>query len=212
MSRLKPSRPQPRFGLTFTDDAVLATRYNDGKPVITYPVELVHIASALNVGGISTGLLPEGCIYVQQRGAVTTWAIWAPPSRRTLLYAKRSIKDAPVPGLVWIGTGKSWQIWACPERPRDLKAKFFIAPFSNVYENSGVCNGTVQFPIAAGDTIVKALDLFFESGFNDDLSFNHIRSRQSLQTFWAGLSGKRTFPIKELLPAQTTLSHLLEGS
>ena len=69
------------------------------------------------------------------------------------------------------------------------------------------------FPVAGGGTIWEAIDVFFQSGFNDHLDNNKSKSYpDSILKMWRKLNQEKaeTYPLDDLVHANMTLANLME--
>jgi len=139
--------------------------------------------------------------------------VWLPPSRRALLYdtgGHARVLSVPLPGLVFVGHRSEYRVWAARRRPTRADDMLYLAPFSNLYGDARVCKGTAPFPRCEGAAMPQAVQAFFASSFNADLSGHRVRGqRASLFQFWSGLQRKRSFPSDRLLSAGLTLGEVM---
>jgi hypothetical protein len=170
----------PRLALTFTDESIWMTEFDRGEPTVTYPVAYDHVAQSFQVFGSSTGLLDSETLFWKKRGNQVSIAMWIPPSVRTLNFAHGRKSNVafrvPMPGFVFIGTGKQYSIFAAKSRPLQDTDMLYLAPLPNVNEDGLICAGSVEFPKASATTLRQAATLFFESGFNSDLAQRKVQS------------------------------------
>lgn len=195
----------PRFTITVTDERCWLTRHTkQGKPYSTYPVAVTSLGAVFNRFGASTGLLPQNCLFWQNRNGVTRIGVWIPPQRRELSFvAHKGAKKItiPLPGFVFWGEGPRYFICAANEYP-DADAPLYYAPLPNVHRNGAICAGSVAFPECSAETIGEAASLFFESLFNQDLSDGKVEGQKKFRTLFAFLSSltsARTFPHARLV-------------
>lgn len=200
----------PRTQITIYDECATLMHFDRGQPTTAYPVLVQDVARALNVFGTSTGLLPEGVLFVQTAatGPVRI-GFYLPPARHTIRFdgERRKPITIPLPGFVFVGHGSEFYIWATPERPADEHAELYHAPLPNIYEDGRICVGSVKFPSTGIETIRACAKLFFESNF----SYHLVGDRQHTIQFLRRLNGKRQYPIQTLEPA-TTIGAVLKGS
>jgi hypothetical protein len=214
----------PRVQVTLTDETAWLTRFDErGRPTVTTPVAADDVARAFRgLGGLSTGLLPEGALFWSQPAArgqshnpQPAIALWLPPAVRSLTFAvgrREERMKIPFPGFVFVGQGAQYSLFAAPERPARERDPLYHAPLPNIHPNGRVCPGSVTFPRCTPETLPQAATLFFESHFNDDLSARRVRDDGgSLRRYLRSLRGRRAFPSGQLRPANITLGDLLRG-
>lgn len=204
----------PRVALLFSDESIFLHRFDErGAPVASYRVSPQAVAAALNPFGADTGLLSMDTLFWQSRGGDPRIGVWLPPHRRALLYDTGGhvrVLNVPLPGLVFVGHRSEYRVWAALQRPTSSDDRLYLAPFSNLYPDARVCKGSAPFPRCDGAAMAQAVQVFFESSFNSDLSAHRVQGqRASLFQFWSGLQRKRSFPAARLLSAGLTLGEVL---
>lgn len=209
----------PQAQLTFTKETVWLTRFDtNGRPTTTYPIALEDAAKSFQQVTVTSGFLPPETLFWSERDGKPRVGIYLPPQTRTLNFAigARGVRlQVPLPGFVFSGEGLNYFLFAATERPRTEGSKLFHAPLPNVNPDGSICAGTVKFPPCTPASIHKAADLFFESGFNHDLSGGKLRSPgkgTTLFQFLQSLQKKRTFPAQQLVGSAVTLKRLIEGA
>jgi PRTRC genetic system protein B len=120
----------------------------------------------------------------------------------------------PMPGLVLVGHGLKYMMYAVKGHgngwtpPGDTS--LFVAPVPNI--SGSVCHGNVPFPPATTKTIWQAVNLFFESGFNNHLDNGKSKKYpDSILRMWRVLHRAKatSYPEDDLLPAHKTLKEIL---
>jgi len=208
---------KPRVVLTFFDDTIFLTRYDDDGGQQSYPVLLNDVAQALAGVTTGSGLLPPNTLFWQYRGGDERIGIYVPARRWAVTV--RTSKEAvcrwtvPMPPLVWVGHGKTYRIWAVKRRLQPgMDCPLYVAPTPNVVGDSAVCAGTVRFPVCSARAIHRALEMFFASHFNGHAAANKCRSHPgSVLSLWRELDGRQRFPLRELVPAERALEDIIEG-
>ena len=214
----KPDNPEmdnvPRVTVTLTDEACWITRHDrTGAPTLTYPATITDVCNAFNRFGASTGLLPADTLFWTERAGVLRIGVWLPPARRTIhLHVKADPEKlrVPLPGLMFVGQGTNYSVYALTERPITGNEMLYHAPLPNVHENGLICAGSVQFPLASGATLAQAVQLFFESLFNHDLSGGKVRKGELLPTL-RKLKRASVFPSDQLVATGVTVNELITG-
>lgn len=196
----------PRFTITVTDESCWLTRHDaKGKPYLTYPVSSPSLGAAFNGFEADTGLIPEGCLFWQNRGGRNRVAIWISPGPRQLFFAGKKGKTMfitiPLPGFVFVGDGPRYSIFAAKKRPTNVSDWLYHAPLPNVRSDGSICAGSVQFPECSMETIGEAARLFFVSEFNGDLAAGKVAGQKgSLFNALKALKKEPEFPHDRLIP------------
>ena len=202
----------PRVSVTLTDESIYLSRYDDrGERTACYPVTAADVAACFSTFGSSTGLLPADTLFWQHTAQGDRLALWLPPARRTLRFGGRIAPlTMPVPGLVFVGRGRSYWLYAALRRPEG-RDQLYCAPLPNVHANGAICAGSVKFPACTVATVRAAADLFFESEFNYDLLLGNVTAAGNAVKVLRGLAKAKEFPAR-LLVSSITVNQLLGGS
>ncbi len=110
---------------------------------------------------LSSGLLPEHCVYISMSDKEKHLVLWNPELRADISYGDIEYPDFPIPRLVigvrMLPNGKvvDCSIGVVEDGPLSLDTKMYFYPFSNVYENSGVCVGNNVLPTYKKQTGLK---------------------------------------------------------
>ena len=207
----------PRVTITLTDEACWVTRHDrSGAPTLTYPAAITDVCNAFNRFGASTGLLPADTLFWSSRSGVLRLGVYLPPARRTItlhVKAKPETLRVPLPGLLFAGAGTAYKVFALKQRPVTGKELLYHVPLPNVHLHGDICAGTVQFPVAGGATLAQAVDLFFDSLFNSDLSGGKVRQGELLPLL-RRLSRNRSarFPAAQLVSSRQTVNEFITGN
>ena len=202
-----------QVSLHFFSDTVIVSKYDDEGGVTTHPVSLTDVAGALVDVPLGSGLLPENTVFWERAGGQDRIGIYVPARRRKMLVrlSKTELEEwtVPLPPLIWIGEGTKYSLFAVKKRPRPGQAAtLFVAPAPNVGlgSKSGICAGTVRFPVCAPNTIHRALEMFFTSTFNTHLARNKCLSHpDNVLDLWRKLRDAKRFPLRELLETEEVL-------
>jgi hypothetical protein len=177
----------------------------------------VLVKAAFNDAFLDSGYLPSGVIRLGISRNVRWLAVHVPPATYTLTLHDDRKKTKPraltvgLPGFVLCGYGNQYWIWAVKERQISARTPVFRYPLPNVGGDGTMCFGANQPPQADGPTIMQAMQLFFDSPFNDHWAeakaIGHpgdIRTYlQQLAGAGAKARGKRppaVFPEEDLVP------------
>jgi PRTRC genetic system protein B len=206
----------PRVTVTLTDEACWITRHDrSGAPGLTYPAAITDICNAFNRFGASTGLLPVDTLFWSAHSGVLQLGVYLPPARRAVtlhVKARPETLRVPLPGLLFVGEGTTYKVFAVKERPTTGREALYHVPLPNVHLTGDVCAGTVQFPVASSAAMAHAVELFFDSLFNSDLSGGKVRSG-ALLPLLRKLSRNRSarFPAAQLVSARQTVNGFIAG-
>ena len=110
---------------------------------------------------LSSGLLPEHCIHVSMSDKEKRLVIWNPELHADICYEEKEYQNFPIPRLIFgVRLLESGRVAECSlgvveDGPLSSETKMFYYPFSNVYENSGVCTGNNVLPTYKKLTLLK---------------------------------------------------------
>lgn len=205
-------------------DYIIGQQFAKGKPTKIGFYDPLAVATAMAGLPLSTPVLPICCLFWQQIGGVERLAVYVEPRVWVVSVAlaganddskrkrgKRQVWKVPLPGLVFAGYETSYQVYAVEERPASDTARLYAAPCPNV--SGGICAGSAKFPTAGAGTIWKAVDLFFESDFNNHLANGKCKSHKgSVLDMWQELheAGATAWPAGELVETRLTLADLMK--
>jgi len=195
---------------------VILTRYEGHDRRTSYPVAVDDLVAAFSHVPVTSGFLPENCLFWGRENGQTRIAIYVPGRRWRMQVDSANRGEArtyhiPMPPLVFVGSGNAYQIYAVKRRPRDEHEQLYHAPCPNVHQYGGICWGNTPFPVCSSETIEATLTLFIEgSYFNGDLSRGKCcRYPNDVRQLWAELEGKNRFPLSELVSCRRVLRDLL---
>lgn len=207
---------EPLAQITIYDHLTLLTR-RAGARWTQYPIAADGLAQILSNTPLASGLLPPHTLGVGRLYGKEYYAVYVPPSVRTLRMEKHRY-TIPLPPLLWAGCGTDYRIWALDTMayPTRTDAPLFVAPFPNCYRNGGVCWGTTDpRPVASPSTLLKVLALFLEeSYFNLHLTNGRsVHYPTSVVARWQQLvdDGALEYPLDDLMPAEAQLAWVLSG-
>lgn len=204
----------PLVTVTLTKEACWITRHDRcGAPALTYPAAIGDVCNAFNRFGANTGLLPANTLFWSAQGGKQRIGIWLPPAKREIkLQVTRTVETlrVPLPGLMFVGESVNYSVYALKDRPATGREMLYQVPLPNVHQNGAICQGTVEFPKAQAGTMLTAVQLFFESLFNSDLSGGKIREGELLP-FLRKLKRANQFPAGQMVPMNVTVGDLVSG-
>lgn len=194
-------------------DFIVLSKYRAGAVSEQFIVDPAELAAALSGITLSSGLLPRETLFWSKQAGQARLGIYVPPQVWTV-----SVRDepeawrVPLPGLIVVGHGYDYHLWAVTARPTDVTTRLYLAPCPNVHE--GVCRGSAPFPLAGPTTMVQAVEAFFGSRFNRDLSNGKSKTYPDcVLDQWRTLhqSQVESYPLADLVETPFTLRRLLDG-
>ncbi|MBN1261101.1 MAG: hypothetical protein JXB35_10510 [Anaerolineae bacterium] len=210
-----PIRQYRAITLDIFTESVILTRYSTmGVPTHTYEVHPSALAAALANVPWRSGLLPPGTIYYGHNEGGVVMAVYLPPQRRELsvLMPNRRLKvSVPLPPLIFAGAGVEYYVVAVEKYPQ-AKEVLYRAPVPNVGNNGKICSGTLAFPVCAPETIMEAVEMFFDSDFNRDLSEGKVRGEsREIIDYWSEISlDSAAYPADTLVPMRPCIEDFIE--
>jgi hypothetical protein len=227
--------------LDLYDDFLVLSKFRSGQVTEQYLVDPVELTAALAGLSLHSGLLPEGCLFWgKQRGAdrlglylpPRVWLVTvrddpsassgqapsvgsgqAPPSANSGNVSGQAWR-VPLPGLIFTGHGYDYSLWAVKAYPTADTTPLYLAPCPNV-QPEGVCRGSAPFPQAGPASLGRAVDVFFSSKFNRDLSNQKSRAfPHCVLDQWRRLheTGAELYPLDDLVETGLTLRRLLHAA
>ena len=196
--------------LDLYDDFIILSRFREGKTTRQQVVSPLDVAAALGNLPLTSGLLPPGTLFWGRSHGHDRLGLYLPPQTWVVTARDQDYPDSqgaswrvPLPGLIFAGQQYDYSLWAVKEAPPlDLNTPLFHAPTPNV-SPEGVCRGSAPFPVAHGATMMQAVEVFFRSRFNHDLSNSKSRKHpERVLDHWYELnqSGAETYPLDDLRP------------
>jgi len=194
------------------DDFLMLAKYRQGEVTEQYLVDPAELAAVLAGINLHSGLLPRDCLFWSKLRGYDRLGIYLPP--RVWPVTIRDEGQAwrvPLPGLVLTGHEYDYSVWAVKDYPTDENTPLYLAPCPNVHPE-GVCRGSAPFPQAGPATIWHAVDIFFSSKFNRDLSNQKSKKYPTcVLDQWRSLheAGAETYPLDDLVNTNLTLRRLI---
>lgn len=192
-------------------------RRQEGDLVTEYPVDPAQIAVALAAKVcFDTGLLAGDTLLVRQNGTRRTVVGYRPSSRTGLfLEGTEEPLRVPLPSLVMIRTmvgdqAPTTRVFAVKTRPASLDVPLFHTPLPNVFGSGAVCWGTV--PRADGTDLSEEWGRLLGSPFGSHaVTDKSKRQPDDIRHLLLDLAQRsvKTYPKRDLIPAQRTLVQLL---
>jgi hypothetical protein len=216
--------------LDMYSDFIVLSKYRAGQATEQYVVDPTELAAAITDLDLNSGLLPRDCLFWGKQQGTDRLAVYLPPQVWPVVVRGAPSTGSPstspstssggtsgpawrvpLPGLIFIGHQYDYALWAVTERPADTGAPLYLAPCPNV-SLQGVCRGNAPFPKAGPTTIWQAVEVFFASKFNPDLSNGKSQAYpDNILRQWQALhaAGADTYPLADLVPVPFTLRRLL---
>jgi hypothetical protein len=200
--------------LDLFSDFIILTKFHKGEATEQFLVDPAEVAACLSKISLNSGLLPDGCLFWSKKEGQDGLGIYVPP--KVWLVSIRNEPQAwraPLPGLILAGHGYDYSLWAVEERPTTREAQLFMAPCPNV-SPKGVCRGNAPFPKLSPATIWQAVEVFFSSRFNRDLSNQKSRKYPGcVLDQWRDLheAGAESYPLDDLVGTNLTLGGLIDA-
>ncbi len=196
----------------FYDDFLLLAKYRQGEVTEQYLVDPTELAAVLAGLTLHSGLLPQGCLFWSKVQGSDRLAIYLPPQVWPVtVRAEATAWRVPLPGLIFIGHDYDYSVWAVQDYPTDDQTPLYLAPCPNVHP-AGVCRGNAPFPRASPTTIWHAVDIFFSSKFNRDLSNQKSQAYPDcILDQWRALheAEVESYPLTDLVETNLTLRRLI---
>ena len=183
------------------------------------PRAAIMLSRELAKGVSHGGFIPETVLYMD--GDLLLW--WTRPGKRHIAFRAEGLgavergEVVPHPGLVFAASSQVWKVWAVKGDARPTpETALFQAPYFNVYDHGGICQGSASVPEGTTAEKIDAWnDAFFGSFFtHPNVRKNLVKYRGGSYQFWKDmLDGKfGRFPERVLVPVQATLGQLLDGN
>jgi hypothetical protein len=200
--------------LDLFSDFIVLSKFQQGQMTEQYLVDPLDVATALAGLNVNSGLLPDNCLFWSKKDGYDGLGVYVPP--RVWPVTVRPEPRAwrvPLPGLVFTGRGYDYSVWAVLDRPASVETQLYMAPCPNV-SLDGVCRGNAPFPRATPATLWQAVDVFFASRFNRDLSNQKSRAYpDSILDQWRALhqAAADSYPLDDLVGTNLTLGRLIDA-
>ena len=158
------------------------------------------VMAAFTSFGRDSGWMPAGLVR-HGLGANGVFYVYSAPAQKVLIALNGQAVTVPIPRTVMLHYDDIVWFWAIKTSSFDLDAQVFLAPFSNLYGDGHVCWGQNKAPHADPAQARKTWELFFGTEFNFDLGQGKSKKYpQSVTELLAGLDGKNSFPLGDLVP------------
>jgi PRTRC genetic system protein B len=203
-----------KMRLDLYSSMIVATKYDQGRPMETYALDPADVAAALTNIPLVSGLLPRGCLFWGKANGGEWLAIFVEPKVWPVsVERQKETWYVPMPGLVFIGQGGEYTLYAVKEQYWPVAdTPLYYAPCPNVYGNTGVCQGNAPFPPASAGTIWRAVEVFFSSGFNMHLvQGKSLAHKDNILEVWRELheAGAGEYPLDDLVATNLTLARVV---
>lgn len=200
--------------LDLYDDFVLLSKFKQGRESEQYIVDPAEMAAALAGINLNSGLLPRETLFWSKLNGQERLGVYiAPGIWPVTVRGEAGAWRVPLPGLIFVGHEYDYSVWAVVERPTAHNTPLYMAPCPNVHPE-GVCRGNAPFPRAGAATIWQAVDVFFSSRFNRDLSNQKSKAYPDcVLDRWRVLHEAEadTYPPADLVQTSLTLGRLIDA-
>ncbi len=162
------------------------------------------------------GILPTNVLHINpsQKGSV----LWYTKAQQRQLYFVKNLgipnEKTQVPAMLWFANKENLSVFALTndKRPTE-KTLLYHAPFFNVYEDGGVCMGTVDVNIkksASVEEFTNAWEDYFFNSYFSHLMNGHNPMNRNCVNVWKKLTETgKAFPLELLKKNNKTLKNLL---
>jgi hypothetical protein len=207
----------------FYPHAVILRRA-DEEGTTEYPVDPADIAEALGAAvKLDSGLLDESILYTAQDGVKKLVVSYRPPGPVGLWI--EGLDDpyrVNFPGLVLARVSKSrgaeYGLYAVLERPVSMGDELYLTPLPHVYDNGGICWGSVKRPRFRRKPDPVSLQADWDVLLGSRFGNHNVRGRskkypEDIRKLYARLDGKpRTqYPLDDLVEARKTFGNWVKG-
>ncbi len=203
-------------GLLYLYEDCITLEHTGVNQPAEYIVAPADLAAALSGVPRSSGLLPPNCLFHSETNGKQRLGVYVEPQVWTVsVEGKRETWRVPMPPLVFVGHGTDYNLYALKEAKwPGLDARLYHAPCPNVWGSQGVCQGNAPFPVASSETIWRAVEIFFSSGFNTHLSNGKSKAHKNniLRQWQALWQAKATvYPATDLVDSGLRLKQIAGG-
>jgi hypothetical protein len=189
------------------------------------PAELLTLLKSGVKNGkcIDSGFLPENCLSMKIYDDKKDVALWRPAVPADVTYFDTLYERFPMPRLAfafWLtpeGKTSNYRLAVMADEKPSPDTRLFEYPFSNVYNNSGICIGASnEMPVHKSPRTLSALTDFILSLPNNDHNFTAARNRPGLgyRDLMEHLKDKDAayYYDRVLIPSRFTLSDFIENN
>jgi len=99
---------------------------------------------------ISSGFLPDNCISYEVSNLSKILTLWIPPGHIDCIYHKTVYERFPMPAMAFSitvgsnGRTSAHRLTVIADEPPTPKTPLYLYPFSNVYDDGGICIGAAN--------------------------------------------------------------------
>jgi hypothetical protein len=156
---------------------------------------------------LHSGVLPEAALWWTLGPEGEEVALWRRPQVWRVALVVQPFQPPrrlalPMPGLVFVcSVGKPPRVYAAKRRPASAGSPLMHAPLFNLFSDGRSCAGTHRY----GEDISRQPEEFFMAYFTRE-GHDRGRSRRhpdDLLALWEELDGRRSYPIRDLVPLGT---------
>lgn len=136
-------------------DGVVRVEEHTGNVVAVKNISRNDLVASLEKGikeskTIKSGFLPANCISYDVSSHYKTVALWIPPGYADITYHKTAYEHFPMPAMAFsfrvdaFGKTASHRLAIIADETPAPKTQLYLYPFSNVYEDGGICIGAAN--------------------------------------------------------------------
>lgn len=149
--------------------------------------DLLDCFKASNIEGITTGLLPKGCIaYSKASNNIISIVLESDLTKADITYAGTTYKDFPLPRLVFYMSFekgcrvRNVGVGVIEKRRITPKTKMYYYPFSNVGNDGAMCTGGNVLPKCENAYTLESVPLLLMEYPNGDHHFSSKHNKLGL--------------------------------
>ena len=209
---LELERDNLRARLDFYNESIVLRTFSQDLNTVSMidPEEVADLM--VQRRGLSTGLLPQGSLWVKHSPEGTITALYREPGVWAAALQEKPFEQParlrlPMPGLVFIcAPGRTPWVFAACGRPEGPEDTLYSSPTFNTFANGRVCPGTHRFP----DRVEEVPESFFRSFFSltGDTSDRSRKHPHDLHQLWREIDGGNEYPMDDLVEKCTVAKAL----
>lgn len=212
----KPDGERVLFKLIAIPGQYILHTYRNREEIF-WGTSTAKLAKAFGSLAVDSSWLPPGiCRWGRQ--AAGDWMVrWYPPGQYILQFGNPEHASSfslvvPLPGIVFVGIGKTYYVWSLKEQTFSPQALLYAAPLPNVYSEGKICYGSNSPPAVSSSnwqTVETAWELFVTTPFIADLSSNKSQSHpEDVRDFLRQLAkeNRSSYPTEDLIPYANSLT------
>jgi PRTRC genetic system protein B len=204
-----------KFGAS--NRTAMVHRVEEGElgPGAPLDMQALHESVLTSQGMDRVTYVPRNIVALSQSKMV--W--WTPAARRPIYFTEKvkgakdiSGKDVWHPPLLFVAGPRRVRCFALASNRRpDPQSKLYMAPYLNVFDDGGICQGQIVWPKIAVPSLATEFEKeFFASvGTHQSSNMNLTTLRGGHIQFWKAMRRRKCVPRRWLIPTQYKLKNLL---